>query len=496
MTKFWAPLLLLLLYWGTRLWQLLSLPIFLDEGTYISRALQVRTGDWTVALADGNVLMPRLLALWLPPATSSAASILYAARWLTVAIDALALLAVFLLARRCFSERAAWLAAGFYLVAPFVYVYDRMALADGPLLALTALGLWLSVRIAGGHSSWRSALWLGIILGLAALVKLSGLLGWAAPVLAILSARDVRAALLLWRRWLLAWGVGALVYAPVLLFGAGQYQVGAKSVLALAPDDVLGQLGRNLSLLAEWLFAYFPGAFGLFILAALIAALVLRRRAALWIVSALLPLVFFVLVSRVWYPRYVLPAVPALLVLAGWLAAALLARTGQLLPARSVRLVVPVLLLALLIVPPMSFEWLIAADPPRAPWPAIERWQYVEDWPAGYGVAQAAGFMRDAAAASPGGIYIMRGDRTSAVLEPLALYLAADPGLLLQSMNLSNDNVPNRLSRMAREKPTYVVLDPPREGFDFHERFPLAVARARFEKPGGQTAILVYEWLP
>ena len=440
--------------------------------------------------------MPRLLALWLPPAASSADSILYAARWLSVAIDALALLAVFLIARRCFSERAAWLAAVFYLVAPFVYVYDRMALADGPLLALTAIGLWLAVRIAGGNSSRRSALSLGIILGLAALTKLSGLLGWAAPVLAILSARDVRAALRPWRRWLLAWGVGALVYAPVLVFGAGQYQVGAKSILALAPGDLLGEVGRNLSLLAEWLSGYFPGVFGLFVLLALIAAFALRRRGAIWILRALLPLVFFALVSRVWYPRYVLPSLPGLLVLAGWLAAVTWEWMAERLPARVVKPAVPILLLALLIAAPVAFDWLIAGDPSRAPWPAIERWQYVEDWPAGYGVAQAAGFMRDAAAASPGGIYIMRGDRSSAVLDPLTLYLSADPGIALQSMNLSNDNVPNRLSRMAREKPTYVVLDPPREGFDFHERFPLALARARFEKPGGQTAILVYEWLP
>ena len=44
MAKFRAPLLLLLLYWGTRLWQLLSLPIFLDEGTYITRAFRSALG--------------------------------------------------------------------------------------------------------------------------------------------------------------------------------------------------------------------------------------------------------------------------------------------------------------------------------------------------------------------------------------------------------------------------------------------------------------------
>ena len=421
---------------------------------------------------------------------------IFAARWLTVAIDAFALLSVFLIARRCFSSRAAWLAAIFYLITPLVYFYDRMALADGPLLAFTALSLWLAIRIGDGKSSWRASLALGVILGLEALIKLSGILGWVVPALAIVSARDASAALRHWRRWLFAWGIGALIYSPVLVIGAGQYQVGAKSILAIAPEDMLDQVARNLSLLAEWLSAYFPGFLGVFVVAALVGALPLGRRGALWIVTALLPLAFFVLVSRVWYPRYILPAMtrswwsPA-----GW-AVNVFDWVSGLRQARVIRAAWLGLLVVAVGAAPLAFDRLIATDPPSAPWPAIERWQYVEDWPAGYGVAQTAAFFRDAAAKSPAGIYVMRHDKTSAVLEPLALYLADDSRIALQSMSLNADNTPNRLTRMAREKPTYVVLDPPREGFDFHERYPLAVARARFEKPGAQTAILVYEWQP
>jgi hypothetical protein len=487
---------LLLVYWAARLWQLTSLPIFVDEGTYIDRALKIRAGNWTFAMEDGNILLPRLLALWLPPAESSAEAMIFAARWLTVAIDMFALLSVFLVAKRCFSQRAAWLAAIFYLVAPFIYFYDRMALADGPLLAFTALALWLALRVAEGQSSLPVSLALGLVFGLEGLTKLSGVLGWVVPALAIVSAADVGVALRQWRRWLLAYAAAMLLYAPVLVIGAGQYQIGAKSILALAPEDVLNQIVKNLLLLAEWLSGYFPGFFGLFILVALVAALALGRKGTIWLVSTLLPLAFFVLVSRVWYPRYILPALAPLMVLAGWLAANVAEWVLSLRQRRAMRSAFVSLLGLAVIVPPLYFDRLIASDPPLAPWPVVERWQYVEDWPAGYGVDQAALFFQEAAASSPEGIYVMRHNRSSAVLEPLDLYLGTNSRIALQSMNLDGDNTPNRLTRLSHEKPTYVVLDPPREGYDFHERYPLALARARFEKPGNQTAILVYEWQP
>ncbi|MEP7200802.1 MAG: glycosyltransferase family 39 protein, partial [Chloroflexota bacterium] len=409
-----------------------------------------------------------------------------------VAVDSFALLFLFLIARRLFSTRVAVWAGVFFLINPFIFFYDRIALADGPLMTLFALACWLALRVADGRQPLRSGLALGAAIGLAILTKLSGVLVWSVPLLAIVSAADWRGALRQWRAWLLAWFAAALLYAPAWVVGAGQYQLGAKSVLAMEPDEIAAQLGANLALLVEWLSGYSPGLLGLLIVTALLVALRLKRRSIMWVVGALLPMAFFVVVSRVWYPRYVLFAFIPLALLCGLL----LAQVAQwvMRAPRTVAVGALALGLAAIFAPSLYFDYTIATDPPSAPFPSIERWQYVADWPAGYGVAGAAAYLHEAAAQSEDGIHVMRHNRSSPVLEALELYLRDDPKITLHSMNLTFDNTPNRLTALFKQKPTYVVLDPPREGYDFQERYPLAYPRARFPKPGDQSAIVIYQW--
>ena len=492
MTKFRAPIALLLLYWCSRLWHLTTLPGFLDEINYIGRAQQINAGNWSVMLFDGTVLHPRLLALLMPLAQTMDTS-LYFARWFNVAFDALGFICLYVTAQKAFSQRAAVAASLFYLISPFVFFYDRMALADGPLMTFYALTFWLSLRVADGSGRWRSALALGLVLAAACFTKLSGVIFVAVPVFAVLSARDWRGAVRPWPRWLLVYTVPLATFAPMLLAGSANYQIESKSVSTLGPDELLRQIMANFGSLVEALTAYSPGLLIVLIALAPLLALRLRRKSLLWIAGALWPAIFFILVGRIVLIRYILMSAIPIAVLAGWCCAQLNLMVQRWIP----RLGSAPVALALLAgaIPALQFDYLIATDPPAAPWPSIERFQYISDWPAGYGMDDAVATLRRLAGDSPDGIHVMRnGD--SPLLERLDVYLWRDSRINVVVGDFAHRNPRPTLTRLAKERPTYIILDPPREPLVFAASYPRAVKVAEFPKPGGESAIVIYEWPP
>ena len=487
----------LLVYWATRLWQLLSLPIFSDEGVYIWRSLQLRAGDWRVGFDDGNALQVWLLAVWLPLTAHAGDALLWSARWLNVAFGSLALVFLCATAQRAFSTRAAVWAALFYLSNPFALFYNRMALADGLLLLCYACALWLALRLQR-QKQLRDALALGVAITLACLTKLSGLVFLCAPVVVVCATSD-------WTNWkercyYAGWAAGVvlLVMLPLSLAGWGQAQAG-KFVANLESDPaaqlstlIVAQVANNLLALTEWLASYLPGALGLVVCVTCAAAIRLGRSGWLWLGGVLIPLLFFVLTAFVWFPRYVLFTFIPIAVLMGWWLDAVSSWLAQ----RGYRwaFLMWALLLLWIIGPSLQFDVLIVTDPVHAPWTAVERWQYVEGWPSGYGIAQTAAFLREAASQSERGIHVMRHQLDSPTREALEIYLRDDANITLHSMDLRQDDTRKQLINLKQQRPTYVVLTPPREEFDFVELYPRKIKRAEFAKPTQQFVIQIFEW--
>lgn len=486
-----APLGLVLIYWASRLWGLLSLPLFMDEGIYIRRAFHVAAGDWGFEVSDGAILVPRLLALGVNAMAQSVPAMTYAGRFIGVVFGMVALQFIMLIARRLFSPSAAVLAGAVYVLLPITLFYDRMAMSDGPLLTFLAVAIWLSLAVADARHVWPSALALGVCVGLASLTKVSGALYFAVPVMGILLARDWREALHRWPAWLLTLAVGAAIFVPIYLYGAGQYQIGAKSILTVEPDELAGQVVTNLQKWFDWTTAYLPGLLSLVALLAVAAAMRRGRRGLALAAGVLGPMLFFIVASRVWYPRYFLMSMAPLAVLIGALAGDAAARVSH---WRSARGMLTLAAATIIVGPALWFDALIIADPPAAPWPAIERWQYVADWPSGYGAADAAAWLWATAEASPDGIQVVRSDKSGPMLEIIDLHFRSNPRVLLVAFDLRGENTPRRLENLKRANPTYVLVDPPREGFEFDRRFPDKQKVAEFPKPGGQSAVKIYEW--
>lgn len=418
---------LLSLYLASRLVGLMALPMFLDERIHLRWAYWIEQGRrLRVPLLAGRGLSVYLLAGIAPHADDP----LRAGRLLTVAIGLVTLVAGHRLALRLTGDhRVADLTALFYIACPFTLAYDRMVLTDAFLSAFTALTLLLSVRVAE-EPRWGTGAALGAAIALGILSKATGLLLFAVPVLAlVLVARTRRPAL---GPVTLAFALASAVVAyPLWLFFRKTDELVGAIGLRESETSFSGNAAANLGLAAEWLWAYWTPALVVLALAGLAVAIVTGkgRRAAFLALLAVGPTVAFVTVSGIWYPRYLLFTTMPLLPLSAWGfvgAIDLVRERGRLSarPAAGLALAALVLVLA----SAARFDLALWTDPSRAPFPALDRFQYVTGWPSGYATRDSVAFLRAQRESHPHGLLLVTpGPSTTA--SAARLLWARDPGV-------------------------------------------------------------------
>lgn len=402
----WALAALVALYLGTRLLGLMRLPVFLDEAIHLDWAFRTAATGQLVGHTDGG----RYLPIWAYAALASGAGDpLRAARLVSVAAGLATVLGLSWLGGLLGSARAGLLSAFLYVAAPFPLVYDRMALVDAPLAALVVFTLAFVV-LWRRTATLRWATALGVTLGAAGLTKLSGLLLLPLPALAALRpAPGARGGIR--SQLVVIYALALVLLVPLFMDLAGTGRFFQENLWVLRPGgDGTSFLGRNAQLAVSWLIAYLTpfGAAAIGLAAAW--ALAGRERGDLLLacVAAGWCLFFVLAGGRYWFPRYVLPAVPPLLLLAAR-GAARVSTAG------------PWLLAAGLTVAWLPFDAALIADPARAPLPPVERSQYIYDWPAGFGVAEAAGVLRTAAARRS--LVVLRDQSSGSLKEGLDLAL-------------------------------------------------------------------------
>jgi hypothetical protein len=148
----------------------------------------------------------------------------------------------------------------------------------------------------------------------------------------------------------------------------------------------------------------------------------------------------------------------------------------------------------------LHFDRLLLTSPPRASWTLIDRWQYIDGWPAGYGIVDATAYLRQqtnelgviivvkrAPSSDRAGVWKYYLDHPHIIFDPIN-FRQADPQELIQAL----DNAP---------APVFVALDRPSEDFyaaDFTDGpyAPYSSLIATFPRPGGASRIEVYRVQP
>jgi Dolichyl-phosphate-mannose-protein mannosyltransferase len=265
----------------------------------------------------------------------------FAGRFVAVCIGLLSLLAVWLIARKLFSARAAFLAALLYIICPFTLLYDRSAMTDN-LLAASALWMLffglVSIDLATTKpDSSRRLFVFNSIAGIAGMGLAYGaglLTRWSASYFAYLlpcsllflrpGTRKARSM----ARWLLQTVLGLAAGYLIYYLAFGQTD-GPAQVARFLRDFIqftmplsqiltlpIGPWMRTLSIMTQATLNLVTWPLALCILVALLFLPRLGRAALIPAAWFIIPLVGYLAIALIFYDRYMLHAIPPALILA------------------------------------------------------------------------------------------------------------------------------------------------------------------------------------
>lgn len=469
---------LVLVYLGSRLASLGTFPMFNDEAMYLRRA-RYFPEMLPDTLINGKLLQELFLALLIHLPGDP----LLLSRFLSVICGLGTLVAIFLIARLLNHPHAGLLAGLLYTTAPMTVFFDRLALPDSMLTCVASFTLLLSITfIQTPHPSRKQAALLGALIGLASLVKMTGLFLFALPVLMTLlmnvSWTERRQRLALLRTTLMVALLFVAALAPFHYGGIERDYAQASSI-----TQKVVTLGENATYIGELLLFYLPGV----LLLPPIFLLLLSRpktpahhTVLLLTTSGLILIATFLVISNTIHSRYLMPAWPALL-----LASTISIETIWQLPEKKQSIARTVSLLALGggLIWNSYFALRLIHDPATAPLVATDRRGYLENWTAGYNIPEMMAVIA-AETQQQGQMVLVNHARGRLIHMAAKFYLADNSDVIIEDIDLTTAAAPEKLHQLTMRYPTYLLLDG--EEYDLltmPQRFPEAEVIHYVEHP-------------
>ncbi len=487
---------ILALFFITRLYNLTLLPIFVDEGLHLSRALQIaKSGDFLEIInGNGKYLPIWLYSFFLPYLPDP----LWAGRFFSVLSSLAVIAGLIWLGNNLFTGETGLMAAFLYVITPYTLFHDRMALVDTMLAALLMLTIIASVRwFRTGQWGW--GVLTGVVIGCAAITKLYGGLLIVIPIATIFF-------LVKHNRWTClkksVWIIFVIlpVLWPIFTDIPKHLELFTDKSGVIAPENTLSLISRNSLSVVEWFTAYFtPVGFVLVVTAVLLAAFQPKRASRLLLLLTIIWTGFFVIISKdAWYPRYLIPIIPLILLMVAQSIITFANYLAARIQRPMISSILPLSVAIILTIAGLQFYTTILTNPVATPLPAIDRWQYIEGWPAGYGVREVVAYLHQQARLE-GQMIIIRDNSHGALKEGMNLTLGQNEKLLiLVSLNFNNIDNNQAIDGIRNQsRPVYLVIDKETDAplnFDFEEQIILEPA-AVFPKPGNSQQIEIYRVL-
>ena len=445
------------IYFLTRLVNLLIVPIFTDEAIY-SYWAQVALHDPAnrfISLEDGK----QPLFIWLAAFSQKLISDpLVASRLISVFAGLGSMVGIYLLAKELFDEKIARFSALLYIILPFTLLYDRLALFDSLLTMFCILTVFLSIKMAK-DPRLDLALLNGITIGLGLITKSSAsLYVYLLPVSLLLF--DFKKSQIFQR--LAKWGsLSALtVIISQVIFNSLRvsplfYLINRKNhefirtlqeVLKNPFEHFLG----NIESMLTWLIQY-NGIPIILVLVATISFSLLKKekRTILLSIYIAAPFMAEAVFNKVLYPRFALFYFPFAIILIAY---------GTVLSLNLWhKFKRPVWLLWLvIIIYPLASSLMLLMDPPSSRIATADKNQYLNDWPAGYGVSQTVEILKEQTNNKK--VYV--GTEGTFGLLPFALqiYFYGNPNIEVVGFWPVRD-IPQQVLEKAKTQKTYFVFN-------------------------------------
>lgn len=481
-------ILLLALFFLTRLVNLDKFPIFTDEGIYI-RWAKVAWHDATwrfISLTDGR----QPLQTWatIPFMKLFPNNLLLAGRLFSVATGFFALTGIFSLCLYLFNKKTAYIASILYIITPSFLFYDRMALADSAVAAFSIWILFLSILLIR-TLRFDVTLIFGFLAGLALLTKSSIrlFLGLSilSPILIItkkktdrINSKKVVNFIIL---YILVVLIATAIYNIQRLSPFFHFVSLKNATFITTPSELLKNpfalLPHNLITVPYYIFSemyYVVPILGL------VGLYLLRRKqagVAIYLASWLL-LSYLVIsaVAKVLFPRYLIFLGAILLITASYFISSLNQKKAK------------IITVFVIVLSAIFFDLSIIFIQSKIPFPEVDRGQYIEGASSGWGIKEIIDFARFKAQ-----------DRPVTLLSEGNFGVAGD--MLEASLNDSEKNIsikgywPLDKIQLQENQPllttqnVYIVFS---HRTSFPADWPIKLID-KFDKPGGKSAFYLFE---
>ena len=479
--------LIFFLYFFTRLVKLEKFPIFTDEGIYINWA-KTAWHDASmrfISLTDGK----QPLQTWatIPFLKLFPNKPLFAGRLFSVFTGFISLFFIFCLLFFLFDKKTAFLGSFFYIFTPYFLFYDRMALTDSAV-NMGFLGILFFSLLLAKYIRLDLALIFGLFSGLALLTKSSTqlfvFLGLLAPITFIFKKEKERLIKILnfYLLYCLVIILAFLIY-NVQRLSPYMHYIGIKNTTFLmtkeeflkAPFSLFWNNVFGVLVDIVWeagfvlpIFAFF-GLFFLFEKQAPLAFYLF-----LWF---LIPFLIIASISKVIFPRYLIFFASLMVVFASFF-------------LNYINKKAKIFLLTIFLISAFYFDHKILFDFKNISFPEVDRGQYIEGPPAGWGIKEIIDFSIKKSKEKPvilmgEGNFGLVGDMLRASLPRNGHQVSVDAYWPLEEKHL--------ISRQKDLDKYYIYVVFPHRS-DFPQNWPIKLIK-KFEKPGKKSAIYFFELL-
>ena len=388
-------LILLIVYFSTRLFNLDKFPIFSDEGIYIHWAkVAWHDASWRfISLTDGK----QPLQTWgtIPFLKLFPDNALLAGRLFSVATGLAGLIGMFTLLYYLFNKRAAIIGSFIYVFTPYFLFYDRMALVDSAVNAGFIWIFFLSILLIR-TLRFDVALIFGLVTGFSLLAKSSARIFLALAVLApiLMIEKNIKKIFSKSINYYLLFIVSSLL--SLIIYNVQRlspffHYVALKNktfVMTFAEfkQNPFTSFFHNIQIIPEYVINESGFVLVIFALLGLWKLFRSDKKLSLYLISwILLPFLAIAFFSKVIFPRYLIFFGSILVILASYY-------FGQI---KKPSLSINYLLLTTLFIVFIYYNYTLLFNYPKIPFPEIDRGQYIEGATVGIGAKEIVDFARE-----------------------------------------------------------------------------------------------------
>lgn len=483
---------LAIFYFLTRLINLDLIPIFTDEAIYAYWA-QVALHDPAnrfISLEDGK----QPLFIWFAAISHKfVADPLIANRLISVLAGFGSLLAIYFLAKELFSKNTARIAALLYIILPFTLLYDKMGLFDSLLTMLGISSIFFSIKlIKDPRLDW--ALLAGISIGLAMITKSSGVFFlYYLPLSLILfnfKDKNRQTKFFKWLGFVLITGFISQIIYNSLRLSPLFYIIGRKnlefirSINEVVKDPFIFFTPNTIAML-DWLTEYLGWPLFIVLIAAAILPIANKNKTAVYLtLLVVFPFAAKVIFNKVLYPRFLLFYFPFVIILIAYFLSTLADRFPKATKFSKV-------LLILVLISPAYNSWMLLTKPLDAKIPKSDANQYLNDWPAGFGVKEITKLINNEP--SDKEVYVATEGTFGLLPYALQIYFFNQKNVhILGFWPVDPDNIPAQVLEVAQNNKTYFVFNENQKEI----KNPRLKFIARYQKGRGDSFMRLYEVIP